>query len=271
MEIGFHTIHFSPVFGGTTPLLDVLAITARAGFDVVGLDLPSVDAFLGGGGTVDEIVGAYAAHGLRCSDLLVLAPGGDDPDLLATAVRMGELADRLHPTHCIAAQAGPLPAGDLVAVLTRCADIVAEHGMRLAIEFTPYSPLDRLRGAKDLCAAIGWDRSALVLDSLHVFRGRTPWAELADLDGDQIALVQFSDAPAARPDSLVDESRHGRLVPGTGGLPLDAFVDAVRATGFDGTASAEILSEPFRRADPLDGARAVHATMRAAWLSEAGR
>lgn len=67
-----------------------------------------------------------------------------------------------------------------------------------------------MRG-QGVCQAVGWERTGLVLDSLHFFRGETPWAELSDLDATQIALVQYSDAPAAAPEVLVDESRNARL------------------------------------------------------------
>ena len=32
MDLAFHSIHYSPFFGGTTPLMDVLTATAAAGF-----------------------------------------------------------------------------------------------------------------------------------------------------------------------------------------------------------------------------------------------
>lgn len=54
MELGFHTIHFSPTFGGTAPLLDVLQATADSGFDAIGFDLASIDAHVAAGGTVEE-------------------------------------------------------------------------------------------------------------------------------------------------------------------------------------------------------------------------
>lgn len=54
VELGFHTIHFSPTFGGTAPLLDVLQATADSGFDAIGFDLASIDAHVAAGGTVEE-------------------------------------------------------------------------------------------------------------------------------------------------------------------------------------------------------------------------
>lgn len=176
---GFHSVHFSPMFGGTAPLLDVIQLTAAAGFDAIGLDLPSVDVH----GPVDEIAAAIAATGLDCSDVLALVPGVDD-DLPAAARRLGVLAVMVAAPVCIAAVATPDPRQALVASLDESATILADHGCRLAIEFTPYSALRSLQEATELCAAVGWDRAGLVIDSLHFFRSGAPWDELAALSAD---------------------------------------------------------------------------------------
>ena len=111
--------------------------------------------------------------GLSCSDVLVLVPGSDD-DLLATAHRLGDLAEAVGAPWCIAAVATPVPQDQLVRSLGACADVLAEHGCRLALEFTPYSALRTLAAARALCAAIGEERTGLVLDALHFFRSGAP-------------------------------------------------------------------------------------------------
>jgi sugar phosphate isomerase/epimerase len=264
MRLGFHTIHFSPMFGGSAPILDVIAETGAAGFDAIGVDLASVDA----GASVRDVAAAIAAAGLSCSDVLVLVAGADD-DLPSTARRLGELAEATRAPWCIAAVAAPVPHDELVRLLSACADVLAGHGCRLAVEFTPYSALPTLADARALCAELGDGRAGLVLDALHFFRSGAPWGELAQVHAEEIALVQWDDAPAAVPDSLVDESRNGRLLPGEGEMPLRRLADAIAAVGYDGIVTAEILSEPFRRRDPASVIDATYAAM-AASLS-AGR
>ena len=102
--------------------------------------------------------------------------------------------------------------------------------------------------------AIGWDRAGLVLDSLHFFRSGAPWAALADAAPPSRSPSCSGATPRPRPPaSLVDESRNGRLLPGDGGLPLAELASAMRALGYDGLVSAEILSEPLRRGEPAGG------------------
>lgn len=263
-RLGYHTIHHSPMFGGRQPILDVIAATAAAGFDAIGIDRASHAAHLAAGGTADEVRRELKRARLAVSDVLVLA-AGDDSDLLADARQLGELGRSVGAAWCIAAVSSPIPFDTLVGSLRDASAVLADHGLRMAFEFTPYTPLRSFGAAVTLATAIGWEHCALVLDSLHWFRTGEPLESMGQLEPEQIGLVQFSDAPAARPVDLITESRHGRLVPGTGGLALAAWVDAVRSTGWDGLVSAEVLSAPLRSADPRAGAVACHDAMNALW------
>ena len=50
---GFETAQFSPMFGASAPLDDVLVAARGAGFTEVGVDLASVEAHVAAGGTVE--------------------------------------------------------------------------------------------------------------------------------------------------------------------------------------------------------------------------
>lgn len=267
MRFGFHTIHFSPMFGGSAAILDVIAETGAAGFDAIGLDLASVDAARST--SAADMAAAIADAGLSCSDVLVLLPGADD-DLAATAHRLGELAEATGAPWCIAAVASPVPHDELVQSLDTCADVLAGHGCRLAIEFTAYSALSTLADARALCAQLGEERAGLVLDALHFFRSGAPWDELSQVRARDIAVVQWDDAPREAPGSLVHESRNGRLLPGEGGLPLTQLAAAIRGLGYDDLVTAEILSDPFRRRDPATAIRATFASLEASFSAPRG-
>lgn len=256
VQTGFHTIHFSPMFGAAASVVEVIRLTGAAGFDAIGVDAASVQAH----GAVDEVAGAISDAGLVCSDVLVLMAGADEA-LPTTARALGRLASALGAPACIAAIAAPVAPEVLVPSLGECASILADHGCRLAVEFIPYGPLPSLADAAALCDAIGWDRCGLVLDSLHFCRSGSGWDDLSALAAEQIAVVQWSDVPAAPPESLAEESRHGRLLPGEGELPLGDLAAAIRATGWDGIATAEILSDDFRLTAPEIAIPAAHAAM----------
>ncbi len=132
---------------------------------------------------------ALTDNGFRCSDVLVPVADADDA----------------------------LPTERLIATLSACADVLSDHGCRLAIE---------------LAAAVGWERAGMVIGSLHFIRNGAQCETLATLGAEQIAALQWSDAPAP--------------MPGDGGLDLSTMASAVRSTGWHGVVSAEVLSDRLR-------------------------
>jgi len=228
------------------PLADVLDAAAAAAFRDVGLDdLTIVGAAPG------DVATLLRARGLSCTDVGVLRVGAGDVRPQAEA--LAELASATGAGICIAALYTQTPEEALPDLRTGAA-ILADAGVRTALEFAPYGGLQTLADAVDVCAEIGWERCALLVDSWHFFRSDEPWPLLRSLDADAIALVHVNDAPEPEHD-LVHESRSRRVPPGAGTFPLDDFADALEAIGYDGVVSVEVLSAELRRRPPAEGAR----------------
>jgi 4-hydroxyphenylpyruvate dioxygenase len=104
-------------------------------------------------------------------------------------------------------------------------------------------------------AAVG-----LILDSWHALSRKLPCDPIRSIPADRISFVQLADAPQMDMD-LLQWSRHFRNFPGQGDLPIDGFMQAVEATGYDGWLSLEIFNDRFRMASPRriaeDGERAL--------------
>jgi sugar phosphate isomerase/epimerase len=226
------------------PLDDVLAAAAAAGFRDVGLDDLTV-----AGADPEEVAALLRSHGLVCTDVGVLRVGA------------GEI--RPQAGVCIAALYTPTPAEALADLRTASA-VLAAAGVRIALEFAPYGGLPTLSDAIDVCAAVGWNRCGLLVDTWHFFRSDEPWSLLRSLDADQIALVHVNDAPASERD-LVYESRFRRLPVGSGTFAIDEFAAALAATGYDGVLSTEVLSSALRRRPPADGARELLESLHRSW------
>jgi sugar phosphate isomerase/epimerase len=167
---------------------------------------------------------------------------------------------------CVAAVAeGVDPLGiEVRTQLRRCADIVADVGARLALEFLPYSPLKTVAQAEELCDDIGWSRAGLLLDSWHTLVG-DQLQGIARLPASSVVMVQFSDALTPLTGDIRDNSRNLRRMPGDGNLKLGDFVEAVKATGYSGLVSPEVLSDMVRQGPPLDFARTARAAMISYW------
>jgi 4-hydroxyphenylpyruvate dioxygenase len=89
----------------------------------------------------------------------------------------------------------------------------------------------------------------LVLDSFHTLCIRDDDAPIAKIPSERIFFVQIADAPMIQLDPL-SWSRHFRLFPGQGGMPVTRFVRNVLAAGYAGPISLEIFNDEFRAAPP---------------------
>jgi 4-hydroxyphenylpyruvate dioxygenase len=137
----------------------------------------------------------------------------------------------------------------------------ARRGMRVAFEALAWGRhINDYRDSWEVVRRAAHPNVGLVLDSFHILARGTDLATIRSVPKDRIFLVQMADAPKLEMDFL-SWSRHYRCFPGQGDLPIDAFMDALQATGFDGLLSLEIFNDRFRagsaRSVAIDGQRAL--------------
>jgi 4-hydroxyphenylpyruvate dioxygenase len=100
----------------------------------------------------------------------------------------------------------------------------------------------------------------LVLSSFHSLARKVPIDSLPDVDPGRIFLVHLADAPLMQMDFRF-WSRHFRYLPGQGDLPLEAYVAALRARGYDGVWSLEVFNDRYRASPAattaIDGIRSL--------------
>jgi 4-hydroxyphenylpyruvate dioxygenase len=137
----------------------------------------------------------------------------------------------------------------------------ARRGMRIAFEALSWGRhIHDYRDAWEVVRRADHPSVGLVLDSFHILARGTDLSALRAIPKDRIFLVQMADAPKLDMDYL-SWSRHYRCFPAQGDLPIDAFMDALQATGFDGLLSLEIFNDRFRagsaRSVAVDGQRSL--------------
>ena len=114
-----------------------------------------------------------------------------------------------------------------VAKLAELCELSSRHGVRVGIEFMPFRSIDSLQTALRYRTLAGHPSPAIVIDALHFHRSGGVIEEIARLDPATISCFQLCDAPLSAPDDLPKEARFGRLLPGSGGLPLREMIGAV--------------------------------------------
>jgi 4-hydroxyphenylpyruvate dioxygenase len=147
------------------------------------------------------------------------------------------------------------------ADLRELGERAAGRRMRVAYEALAWGRhVNDYRDAWEIVRRADHPAVGLVLDSFHALVRGTDLSAIRSVPKDKIFLVQMADAPKLTMDYL-SWSRHHRCFPGQGELPIDTFMDALGATGFDGLLSLEIFSDRFRagsaRGVAVDGRRSL--------------
>ena len=142
--------------------------------------------------------------------------------------------------------------------LRRIVDVARDHGVGVGLEYMAWTMPHSADMARRLAQATG---CRLVVDVLHHTRIGASVEDLAQIVADGVlGWVQICDAPEASPlnrTSLIQEARHGRLLPGHGVLPLADLLSVIPA---DTTFSIEVQSDELLQLDPHDRMLALTAS-----------
>ncbi|UYF99875.1 MULTISPECIES: bifunctional sugar phosphate isomerase/epimerase/4-hydroxyphenylpyruvate dioxygenase family protein [unclassified Halomonas] len=241
---------------------------AEAGFEGLELFENDLTAFTGSPREAGELI---RSRGLR---LVTLQPFRDFEGLEGRARQqafdraehkfdlMQELGTDLLMA-CSTTRADSLPG------LSRAADDYRELGeraarrqLRVAFEALAWGRhIHDYRDSWEVVRRAAHPNVGLVLDTFHIFSRQTELGTIGRIPGDNIFLVQTADAPRLSMDHL-SWSRHYRCFPGQGELQMDAFMEMLQETRYDGPLSHEIFNDVFRMGHSdqtaRDGLRSYH-------------
>src|SRR3954453_16280744 len=140
-------------------------------------------------------------------------------------------------------------------------DLAASHGLRVGFEALAWGRhVNDYRDAWEIVRRADHKSIGIILDSFHALAPAFPVNAIQSIPADRIFLVQLADAPKLGLDVL-SWGRHFPCFPGQGDLPVDAFMEAIVATGYTGPLSLEIFNDQFRSGSPVrtatDGLRSL--------------
>jgi sugar phosphate isomerase/epimerase len=139
--------------------------------------------------------------------------------------------------------------------LRALAAIGRAHHVKFYLEALTFTPLNRLDQQIELLEETACDEVGLVLDFYHLWDSGTQPDEIARMNKDRIFCVDFCDSLDLSGQGGDIEQRGRDVWTGGGRIPLKEWVDAVRATGFDGIWRCELLSPRYWELDPWNTAR----------------
>jgi sugar phosphate isomerase/epimerase len=126
--------------------------------------------------------------------------------------------------------------------LARLAAEAEAVGARVSLEFLPMCNVATLADALAIVRGAGHPAAGVLVDAWHAARTGLDLEELAAVPAAEIAAIELDDVDPDPAGSLWDDTIDGRRLPGQGGYDVPAFINAVRATGWNGPWGLEILS-----------------------------
>jgi 2-keto-myo-inositol isomerase len=229
----------------TTPLPDVLRIARDAGYNGVELRHADFMRCRKAGMSEEAVVKMVADANIKVAvigtESGVLFESGDELKRLLGSLRyVSEKAVALGCDVIMVSPGQNAPGGIELSKknLKICAEITAEYGLKLALEFNSrHQVINTLAAGMDVINAVNMKNCGLLLDTYHLHCSRGNGASFKDIPVEQIITFQFSDAPPGPPSNTrmpVD-----RLPPGKGAAPFVEIFRTLMALNYQGYMSYE--------------------------------
>jgi len=161
--------------------------------------------------------------------------------------------------------------------LRECAEVLAEHGCRLGLEFVgtktlrdgkPHEFIHTQEGMLELCEAIGTGNLGLLFDCFHWYTSHGTKDDIRKLSDALVVDVHINDAVEGRgPEEQIDNDR--RLPGESGVIDLMTFLQGLKAIGYTGPVTPEPFSPRLREMPPEEAIRTTAEALLGVW-KEAG-
>lgn len=182
----------------------------------------------------------------------------NDTAYLAKEDRLLDLAGELHSKRINVAVFQDKPLEKIADSMKRLCQRAADFNMIVQLEFMPYTPpITSLRSAWDIVDGVAEPNAGLLIDAWHWGRTKHPEKDLVEVPAGRVTGIQLSDDLARPMRNVTEESRHDRLIPGTGALNLRQFLKILSDHGVTAPLSVEVMSDELDNLPPRTAALKV--------------
>lgn len=249
---------------------------AAAGFDGVSVWLDDAVRARAAGRSMADLRAVLDGHGLGVAEidpLLGWLPGADPgagvtdagagllrhaPDAFVEAA--AELGAR--SINCALATDAVLDEDLLAESFAAVCDRAAGADVEVQLEFLPWTAVPDAAAALRVVERTGRANAGVTFDTWHHLRGGASPGALEGLDLGRVRCIQLSDvAPTPRAD-LVEETLHGRCLPGEGVGDLPGLLGALRSGGCTAPVGVEVFSDALAALPPDEAARRAYRAAR---------
>ena len=148
--------------------------------------------------------------------------------------------------------------------IKKLAEMAAPYGVRIQLETMAWGPICSLSRGLEVIGEIGLDNLGISIDTWHFYAGggTTP-DDVAKMDKTLMCNIHFCDGRRPLPGEGWDEEVQRAYYPGEGDIPLREYVDAVKATGYSGPWSIELISRKHWEEDSREVMQKLYAGLSA--------
>lgn len=226
---------------------DRVEAAAAAGYDGIGLRPKDLERAAAEGLDHSGARALLDRHGLRVVELEALfdwALGGEKAaSSRAHEERLYELAAAVGGEYLLVNSEldGPLEAaaGRFAALCDRA----AERGLRVAIEFLPWTSIPDVSTARRIAELAGRDNGGVLVDTWHLYRGGGREEDLRQVPPERVFAIQLDDADPGVVGTLYEDTLHRRRLPGEGSFPLARFFATLAEMGVRAPVCLEVISD----------------------------
>ena len=251
----------------TTPLRETLGAARDGGWNAVELRRIDFVRCFEKGMSNQDVIELLRASGMQVAVLgteygLLFAKGEESRRLFAV---LEETCRNANALGCAMIMMAPGPnsgtLAEAIANYRSAGEIVAAHGLRIALEFaSAHDVINRLAVARELIAAANHPNAGLLLDAYHLQRSGDGGRGFEDVSGDEIFTFQFSDVPPGPPSG--DRRPTDRLMPGKGCVRWNDVFHLLKEKNYNGWLSYEAPNPEYWARPPAEVAREAAAVTR---------
>lgn len=243
-------------------LVTAFALAHEAGFAAVEISVPKLRNYLAIGHTAADVKALLTQYALRpvCVNDIFGVESMRPEERARIFAEMDFLAPLTEEIGCKTLQVCPLPelaelswpeARRMTAKnIKKLCEMAKPHGVTIQLETMAWAPVHSLARGLEMIDEVGMDNMGISIDTWHFYAGgETPPEEVAKMDKRLMCNIHFCDGRRPYANEAWDEEVQRAYYPGKGDIPLAAYADAIRATGYDGPWSIELISRKHWQED----------------------
>jgi sugar phosphate isomerase/epimerase len=262
----------STLRGKNLPLVQVVEITARAGYQAIEPWVDELEKFVQAGGKLEDLGKRIRDLGLVAADAIafpewIVDDAAQRKKGLEDARRAMEMVQKIGGRRIAAPPAGATKQTNLS--LLRAAeryrallDIGDKIGVVPQVELWGFSKtLGRLGEAALVAIESGHPHACVLADVFHLYKGGSGFEGLRLLNSQALQVLHMNDYPSEPSREIITDS--ARVYPGDGVAPLKTLLRDLRQIGFSGYLSLELFNPLYWKQDAFEVARTGLDKMRA--------